>query len=165
MMKKWKLSQLLLLICLLVTFCLPDTMLYAQNLDNSVNADFQMEGTTLIRYIGTERNVTIPANCTEIGKEAFLSNASLETVTIGNQVEKIGNSAFKNCKNLNKVVIGDYVKEIGKSAFCDAVSLKTVTIGSGVEKIREAAFGGCSSLKAVSVVAANQQISCKYGAI
>ena len=79
--------------------------------------DFEMDGDTLIRYTGTEENLTILNGVRNIGKEAFAGNTSLKKVIIPDTVKNIDFAAFENCPELMQVVIPSGVKSIGASAF------------------------------------------------
>jgi len=96
------------------------------------------------------RNVTIPADWTEIPEGLFYKADKLETVTFaGNNVKTIGADAFAYCTNLFNIELPDSIVEIGDSAFeyCTRVTnlrLDNVeTFGSYVF-----AFTGISALNA-----------------
>ena len=111
--------------------------------------DFQMSGTTLTKYNGTSRSVTIPNNVTSIGERAFDSCTSLTSVTIPDSVTSIGNFAFSGT-GLTSVTIPNSVKSIGGGAFWRCIELTSVTIGNGVTSIGEEAFWNCTSLTSVT---------------
>ena len=90
--------------------------------DNIYNSEewivFEIKnGSTLIKYRGTEKNVVIPNYITEIEKEAFRNCNSLESVVIPSSVTSIGDYAFKDCNFLRSVVIPSSVTSIGSEAF------------------------------------------------
>ncbi len=130
--------------------------------------------TSLLAYIGTSTNVTIPnsvtsienysfANCRglnsviigdsviSIGIYAFADSRDLNSVVIGNSVTTIGSSAFLNCVGLNSVVIGNSVTSIGWSAFLNCVGLTSVTIPNSVTNIGSSSFGRCTNLDSVTI--------------
>lgn len=132
-------------------------------------SDFKMEGSTLIKYRGTEKNVTIPNTVEVIGKSAFEENKNIELVVVPNSVKRIESYAFWGCDNLDTVVlgkglseVGDYsftgckglvqmsvpstVSSIGIQAFSDCVNLKDITIPPETQYIHETAFNGCTKL-------------------
>ena len=88
---------------------------------------------------------------TAIPDEAFRSNSSLSTVTIGAAVKTIGAEAFSGCA-LTEVVMSPATVTIGDSAF-DGNSLKDIAIGANVTEIGENAFNGSNALEGVSITA------------
>jgi len=100
-------------------------------------SDFEMSGTTLVKYNGNAVNVTIPSNVTVIGDKA-LRNKYLTGVTIPNGVTVIGNDSFRWNK-LTSVTIPNSVTSIGEGAFWDN-KLTSVTIPDNVNFIGESAF-------------------------
>jgi len=67
-------------------------------------SDFEMDGTTLVRYNGNTANVIIPDNVTAIGKDAF-SGGDLQSVTIHSGVLSIEEGAFGNCPDLADITV------------------------------------------------------------
>lgn len=65
------------------------------------------EEKTLVSYIGTQAEVTIPSDVTKINRNAFYGRKNLQSVTIPDSVTYIGYCAFANCRNLTKVTIGN----------------------------------------------------------
>lgn len=60
-------------------------------------SDFQVNGTTLVKYNGTSENVSISNYVEKIEAEAFAGNEYIRTVELGNGVLSIGSGAFKGC--------------------------------------------------------------------
>jgi hypothetical protein len=88
---------------------------------------------------------------TSIGKNAFVYNWKITSVTIGNNVINIGEDAFQECKLLTSISIPNSVKNIGKGAFSWCTNLTSVTIGNSVTSIGEYAFYRCSGLTSVTI--------------
>ena len=105
----------------------------------------------LIKYHGTESQVTIPDNVTAIGDEAFSGCTFLESIIIPDGVSSIGDWAFEACKALTSVTIPDSVVSIGRGAFYGCNSLGTVTISSKVASIGKKAFPDSYYLKMVII--------------
>ncbi len=118
--------------------------------------DYSINGNSLVKYNGTDANLTLPKTITTIGKDAFSGNNSIVKVTIPDSVRTIDFAAFENCKNLKEVIIPSSVKAIGSSAFCGCANLKTINIPKKCESIGSAAFAGCDKLATISVDPANE---------
>ena len=86
--------------------------------------DFEIKGTTLIRYNGNDSDVTIPDGVTKIEDEAFWECTGLTSIKIPNSVTTIGSSAFVCCIGLTSVTIPDSVTSIGDCAFISKSPLK-----------------------------------------
>lgn len=165
MRKRRKLFGVLLVAAALVIMTLP-----VSEADAATSAsDFVMEGSTLVRYRGTEKNVSVPDTVEVIGENAFENNISVELVVIPNSVQRIESYAFWGCDNLDTVVlgrgltgVGDYafagcgglrqmsipsnVTSIGVQAFADCVNMMDITIPEETRYIHESAFDGCARL-------------------
>ena len=95
--------------------------------------------------------VSLPADLTSIGNNAFYGCSSLASVTIGDSVTSIGSAAFRGCTSLASVTIGDSVTSIGAYAFYGCNSLASVTIPDSVTTIGSAAFAVCTSLSSITI--------------
>ncbi len=120
----------------------------------------------LVAYTGSETELTLPADITQINKYAFYYCRKLKGITIPNSVTSIGNQAFNGCSGLTKIighanavsavakqctskafeVVVTGVTSIGESAFNDCIGLTSVTIGNEVTSIGSWAFYGCYRL-------------------
>ena len=80
----------------------------------------------LVAYTGTETELTLPSDITQIDQNAFRDCTGLTSVTIGNGVTSIGDYAFRNCHGLTSVTIGDGVTSIGVGAFYDCRRLTRI---------------------------------------
>ena len=128
-------------------------------------SDFQMDGTTLVKYNGTAETVSVSNSVKKIEAEAFAGNDKIRSVTIGDAVEIIGARAFSECRNLESVTIPDAVQTIGTAAFGGCVSLKDVTVGTGLVNLGNGAFAGNSSLENIRFSSSNPKFTCDDGAI
>lgn len=128
-------------------------------------SDFQMDGTTLVKYNGTADTVSVSNSVKRIEAEAFAGNDKIRNVTIGDAVEVIGARAFSECKNLESVTIPDSVREVGTAAFSGCLSLKDVTVGTGLTSLGNGAFAGNHSLEKIRFSSSNPKFTCDDGAI
>lgn len=165
MKAKRKLFGVLLVIAALIIMQLPKS-----EADAAASAsDFTMEGTTLVKYTGRDKTVTVPDGVEEIGKGAFEENGiiervnlpssvkqikpyafwgcdRLETVSLGSGLTEVGDFAFINCKGLKRMIIPTNVRTIGIQAFADCVNMTDISIPPEVTGIHETAFNGCYRL-------------------
>ena len=93
----------------------------------------------------------VTCKVTGISANAFKSNSSLKTISIGKNVITIGNNAFYGCKKLNKITGGNCIAKIGEKAFANCGSLSSVTIAGSVRSIGKQAFYNCKKLKSIVV--------------
>ncbi len=128
-------------------------------------SEFQMNGTTLVRYNGTAQDVSISDYVEKIEAQAFAGNEHVQNVTIGKNVQSIGTAAFEDCSALKSVTIPDSVISIGNAAFADCSSLKDVSIGKGLETLGNGVFAGDIRLSGVSINSDNPNFLCNDGAI
>lgn len=133
--------------------------------DTSSASDFQMDGTTLVKYKGTAEDVSISNYVQKIEAEAFADNTSIKRVTVGEAVEVIGARAFSGCMNLESVTIPDSVEIIENAAFSGCPSLRAVSVGTGLKSLGNGAFAGDYSLAKVDFDSSNPWFVCDDGAI
>ena len=81
--------------------------------------------TTLVQFLGDEKNVVVPAGITRIGAGAF-HGYGVETVYITDGVTEIGDNCFNGCKQLREVRIPSSVTYISDSAFKDTGKKKII---------------------------------------
>lgn len=152
-----------ILLCVTATILL---LIPAGNVDATfTKGDYEMDGGTLVKYTGTESDITIPLGVTKIGHDAFSGNNYLKKVYIPDGIDIIDFSAFENCKNLEKVSMGNDVKIIGQSVFSGCQSLSDVNLPRYVEEIGSGAFAACPSLSIVKIDPQNRNFICLDGVI
>jgi hypothetical protein len=110
---------------------------------------------TLVKYIGSETNVTIPDTSsnfpiTAIAAGAFQDNKLLESVTLNDSLKVIGEGAFQNCPDLSTVTFGKNLIRIGSFAFT-GTQITKVSIPSNIKYIDGFAFSECTSLSSVTI--------------
>ncbi len=103
------------------------------------------ETITITKYNGTAETVEIPGNIggknvTEIGKEVFYENETIEGVVIPDSVTTIGENAFASCTSLSDVKLSNNLVEIGEDAFADCESLISIDLPNSLRTIKDSAF-------------------------
>lgn len=144
---KKRLLGALMVIAALIIMQVPGT-----EADASTSASgFQMEGSTLARYRGTDKNVSIPDTVQTIGQGAFEDDTNIELVVLPNSVKRIEAYAFWGCDNLDTVVLGKGLSEVGDYAFTNCTGLEQISIPSTVTSIGREAFKDCTNLKDITI--------------
>ena len=151
----------LLIIASLVVASFPTNDVRAEE-SKSQATDFQLNGTTLVKYTGTATTVSVPDSVKVIGEEAFADNTYMTSIKLPANLEKISYAAFSGCNNLKSVVIPDNVTEIGIAAFANCTSLASANIGKSTKSLGIGAFTGCTSL---TTVTGNSRFICVDGVI
>ncbi|MCM1058171.1 MAG: leucine-rich repeat domain-containing protein [Firmicutes bacterium] len=121
-------------------------------------SDFVMEGSTLVRYRGTEKNVSVPDTVEVIGKSAFEDNTNIELVVIPNSVVRIEPYAFWGCDDLDTVVLGRGLTDVGDYAFAGCKGLQQMSIPSNVTSIGVQAFADCVNMTDITIPAETRYI-------
>lgn len=158
-----KLIGTLLLVTAIVVTQIPVSGVEAE--EPSAAPEFQVNGTTLVKYNGTAEDVSVPNHVKRIEAEAFAGNDTVRHVTVGEAVEVIGAKAFSECPNLQSVTIPDSVEIIENAAFSGCPSLRSVSIGTGLKSLGNGAFAGDYSLATVNIDSSNADFVCDDGAI
>ena len=148
MKNRKRLIGVLLVIVALVIMQLPVTEADAAT---SSASDFKMEGSTLVKYRGTEKNVSVPDTVEVIAEGAFEGNDSIELVVLPNSVRRIEAYAFWGCDNLDTVVLGKGLTQVGDYVFAGCKGLKQMNLPSNITAIGIMAFGDCVNLKDISI--------------
>lgn len=143
-----KVVGVLLLVTALVVTQIPAQEVAA---DTSVASDFQLNGSTLVKYVGTASVVSVPATVNRIGEEAFAGNTTIKSISFKGEVEEIAYRAFAGCSELKEITIPDSVVKLGNGAFSDCTSLKQVEFGESLKTLGIGVFAGCSSLKEIII--------------
>ena len=143
-------------------------------------SDFIIENGVLTKYVGREKEVTIPDGVTAIGEEAFSWCSRLTNIVIPESVTAIGDDAFEDCRSdleihvsslehymrlqitdphqlcLNNILITDIalpdsVTAIGDHAFHGCSSLTSIVIPGSVKTIEKDIFSDCKALRDVQI--------------
>lgn len=112
---------------------------------------FKMEGSTLVKYRGTEKNVSVPDTVEVIAKGAFEGKGTIEVVVLPASVKRIDPYAFWGCESLEKIIIGSGLTEIGDYAFANCVGLTDVTIPTNIRRIGIQAFADCVNMTEITI--------------
>lgn len=91
----------------------------------------------------------IKANETNNGSAGMRWNVT--KVVIEDGVTTIGKKAFNSCNSIESVSIGSGVEKIGECAFLDCSGLTIVTIPANISQINDYAFGSCQNLSTVVI--------------
>ena len=139
--KKWVVALALIATALILTH------LPVSEADAAASAsDFQTQGSTLVKYRGTEERVTIPDTVEVVGESAFENNQKVQFVVIPKSVKRLDAYVFWGCNNLEEVVLGKGLTAVDEYSFAGCTGLKQITIPENVQSIDAQAFAGCINL-------------------
>lgn len=116
-------------------------------------SDFQTQGSTLVKYRGTEERVTIPDTVEVVGESAFENNQKVQFVVIPKSVKRLDAYVFWGCNNLEEVVLGKGLTAVDEYSFAGCTGLKQITIPENIQSIDAQAFAGCSNLTDIYIPA------------
>lgn len=95
------------------------------------------------------KSYSVNGNVKILEKQAFMSCASLESITLPNGLTKIYDEAFNGCIALKNLTIPDSVTIIGTAAFRNCEALATVKLPGNIKELRHFTFSYCKSLKTI----------------
>lgn len=116
-------------------------------------SDFQTQGSTLVKYRGTEERVTIPDTVEVVGESAFENNQKVQFVVIPKSVKRLDAYVFWGCNNLEEVVLGKGLTAVDEYSFTGCTGLKQITIPENIQSIDAQAFAGCVNLTDIYIPA------------
>lgn len=116
-------------------------------------SDFQTQGSTLVKYRGTEERVTIPDTVEVVGESAFENNQKVQFVVIPESVKRLDAYVFWGCNNLEEVVLGKGLTAVDEYSFAGCTGLKQITIPENIQSIDAQAFAGCVNLTDIYIPA------------
>lgn len=116
-------------------------------------SDFQTQGSTLVKYRGTEERVTIPNTVEVVGESAFENNQKVQFVVIPKSVKRLDAYVFWGCNNLEEVVLGKGLTAVDEYSFAGCTGLKQITIPENIQSIDAQAFAGCVNLTDIYIPA------------
>ena len=139
--KKWVVALALIATALILTH------LPVSEADAAASAsDFQIEGSTLTKYRGSDERVTIPDTVEVVGESAFENNQKVQFVVVPKSVKRMDAYVFWGCDNLEEVVLGKGLTSVDEYAFSGCTGLKQITIPENIQSIDAQAFAGCTNL-------------------
>lgn len=113
--------------------------------------DMELSGYTLVRYRGSDQDVTVPYMVKEIGANAFRGNITLRKVEFPRCLTHIGSFAFDSCKNLQDVLLPNGITTIGACAFSSCNSLREIDLPDTLQTLGNMAFSLCKGLEKVNL--------------
>lgn len=121
---------------------------------------YEISDTTIIRYLGEEKILTIPETfdgcaVTILGEGSFAYNYKFKEVTIPKSVKSIEKLAFKN-QVFTKITLNEGLVYIGEFAFVQCV-FDEITLPKSLLTIDNSAFLKCRKLRKVSIL--NDKVS------
>ena len=107
----------------------------------SGNYEYQVVGdgkAELLRYIGNEENVVVPATIDgypvrRLFSSLFWDNDTVKSVTVSEGIEMIDGNVIDNCKNLTSLTLPASVKSIGHCIEQGTTSLTTIKVSASSE--------------------------------
>lgn len=125
-----------------------------------VASDFECKGSTLMKYIGSEKRVVIPDFVTKLSGKPFAKNTAVEEIFIPRSVASVAVHSFDGCENLVGLTVDGDNKRLRSEGNC-IIDKKTNTLvvgcnGSvlprgGIAAIGASAFEGCRRLERADI--------------
>jgi hypothetical protein len=128
----------------------------SQNFVMERNMLMTSDGTSIVRYFGSDRKVLLPGNVELLGKSCFESCQQLEGLFFesDSKLRRIGRSALCACGSLTSITIPASVEVIeDSSAFrqCDGLEFCSLDENGLLFRIGQEAFVGCRSLPSFDI--------------
>ena len=108
-------------------------------------SEFVMFGNVLVKYNGTDTEVTVPSGTKAIA-DAFFGK-DITSIDLGDDLVTVGNNAFYGCRSLESITLPATCTTVGDMAFAGCTSLKTVEYAGGLTSIGFCSFANCPELK------------------
>lgn len=128
-------------------------------IDSSNNIATDKSGKILIKYIGKNDVIYIPATITAIGKYAFSRNEYIKKVIMPESIRSIDKFAFSFCDNLETVIFSGNLESIGENAFYRCSALRELNFPNSLKNIGKGAFGKCSAVTILNFPSQLKKIS------
>ena len=121
------------------------------------------DGIMITAYYGEAFHLTVPAAIdgkpvVKIGKNAFSSCYSLQTVTLPEGLVELDENAFRGCMEMYSITLQSTLKKIGSNCFYRCELLESVSIPAGVAELGDRAFTKCIGLRDVTMTDGTEKI-------
>jgi hypothetical protein len=120
------------------------------------------DGTEIVRYFGTRREVIVLKSAEVLGKSCFESCPHIERVVFetGSQLRRICRSALSDCAFLTSIAIPATVNVIEESAFRSCCGLEECLMEQSalLAEIGKLAFAGCHALRSFQIPRSVEEI-------
>lgn len=113
---------------------------------------FEVDGTTLVRYIGNGGAVTIPDLITTIGEGAFRGCTNVTSVVFPKTIREIQDYAFDGCSGLTGALtykdntLPNNLNYIGDGVFRGCTGITEVALANKIYEMGDNVFEGCKGL-------------------
>ena len=109
-------------------------------LSNTIDESFVIVDSELVKYLGTDKIVTIPEGVKNIKPKAFDKNKTMEEVILPDSLQSIEKMAFYYRTRLKKVHFSSNLKSIGEKAFARCSNLEEAILPDSLENLGVSAF-------------------------
>lgn len=115
------------------------------------------QGVQIVKYLGADSIVSIPASVNEqkvlaIGINAFRNNDHIKKLTIPEGIKNIDDFAFSGCRYLETVSLPNSLTRLGYESFRECYSLKEIVIPYNVATIGDYCFYKCHNLSNINIL-------------
>ncbi|MFV0469498.1 MAG: leucine-rich repeat protein [Dysgonomonas sp.] len=130
-----------------------------------LNGLYTMQGLSAVG-LDSLKSVKLPTTIVSIGSNAFSLAKSLESVDFGvsSQLDTIGTNAFMSCASLTTLSLPAGVRSLSTGTFTNCTGLTSITIPDGVTVLPGSLFYGCTNLSSVSFSATSNLTTISNGA-
>ena len=139
----------LLIVCMVVTYALPNSLVKAK--ENKISgqcgptAYFQLEKDGTLRITG---NGYIDINQFQDLQDAHLEDKTIRIV-LEKDIKNVPDEIFKNYTKVVEVELPNHLETIGKNSFANCTALKEIILPRWLKTVDDYAFFNCTSLESV----------------
>ncbi len=123
--------------------------------------EFKIENGVLLKYEGSEKEITIPDGVESIARGAFSNCKTLTSIIFPSSLKSIGIDAFWHCQSLTGIEIPDSVTNIEMEAFAGCENLEKIKLSSNLSEIKQSIFSYCKKIIDVEIPASVKQIGAR----